>query len=335
MLISGVIYTTNKAKWVKSQLPDIYKVILGTKGITLNDFKIVEITLPNVVPTIDGGVNGVGIDFEWMKSTYATDGTVLCLHISPEERNRLKLTHPVKAWTLGGLYNKNIGDSSMEFLVIADTYREFHRIFLHELSHGFAHWSSDLDETHHYDFDLHNIESIYPTYDFKRNNILSSIVDILKKVVGLQKQINAAPGKRLDKDYPVTQGYGAANPIYKFGIHIGKDWACPVGTVVRAPLDGEVTVSGTLPEVGNYCLFVYQYEGITYVDRLCHLNAVPTTGLVKKGQPIAISGNTGLTTGPHCHIDTWKGGFAINNINKDNWKTLTVNPDHLYSNPQE
>lgn len=331
MKISGTIYTTKQDYWVKKCLPDIYKTILTAKGVEVDAFKIVEIKIPKSFKTRTSG-RAVRPDWDWVMDQYKTDGTVLCIHITRRDHDKLGLRHP-NGGRLGGTYNRNFGDNSMEFLVVADSYSRFKQVFLHELSHGFSQWIGTKDMTHFYDYTKHNIASIYKKYDFTVFNksvlkwkMLVKIRDLLLKQVSQKK-----PTPRFDKKYPISQDYGVQNSHYKLtGRHIGRDYACPVGTDIHAPVDGEITVCGVSKVLGKHCEFVYTYKGKKYTDRILHLSKVPTVGSYKKGDVIAVSGNTGDSTGPHCHIDTWKGSVQLQNINADNWDKLTVDPEHLY-----
>lgn len=132
------------------------------------------------------------------------------------------------------------------------------------------------------------------------------------------------------KDY-VTQGYGVRNPIYTLtGVHIGTDYACPVGTPVYAPWDGEVTVAGYSDVLGYFCHYQYTYQGQQYTDRYLHLKEKPRTGSYSRGNIVGRTGNSGLSTNPHCHIDIWTGDVDLTIINKKNWSTLTVDPEKHY-----
>lgn len=83
--------------------------------------------------------------------------------------------------------------------------------------------------------------------------------------------------------------------------HNGVDVAVPVGTPVRAPLDG-VVVLRNYTDAGGYQMKVKLSNGMTVgfahlSEQLADLNAS-----VQRGQVVALSGNTGQSTGPHVHL---------------------------------
>lgn len=90
--------------------------------------------------------------------------------------------------------------------------------------------------------------------------------------------------------------------------HLGIDILCPVGTDILSPVLGEVLEArpATDDNAGGNMLVLRDSEGL--IHRLMHNSKF----LVKKGQRvvpgerIAISGNTGTSTAPHCHWDISK-----------------------------
>ncbi|WP_410015340.1 murein DD-endopeptidase MepM [Sodalis sp. C49] len=93
--------------------------------------------------------------------------------------------------------------------------------------------------------------------------------------------------------------------------HRGVDFAMPVGTPVLAVGDGEVVVSKNGDGAGNY---VAIRHGRQYTTRYMHLKKllVKPGQKVKRGDRIALSGNTGRSTGPHLHYEIWVNQQAVN-----------------------
>jgi len=93
--------------------------------------------------------------------------------------------------------------------------------------------------------------------------------------------------------------------------HRGVDWGTPVGTSVVASCGGTVTQAGWLGTYG-YCVFISHPDGKE--TRYAHLSKVLVSKgqYVSQGQKIALSGNTGASTGPHLHFEIRIGGTAVN-----------------------
>ena len=89
--------------------------------------------------------------------------------------------------------------------------------------------------------------------------------------------------------------------------HSGLDIAAAEGTVVVASADGRVTFSGEDEELG--LMVAVDHVGV-YLTRYAH-NAVLIVEAgerVRKGQPIALVGNTGQSSGPHLHFEILERG---------------------------
>lgn len=112
----------------------------------------------------------------------------------------------------------------------------------------------------------------------------------------------------IEKKYfdKVTQGFGESNEAYASGVHNGTDFACPIGTPVVAPCDGEMYFRTTdHPTLGGAVYFRFTLDGTMYWMRFLHLSQVCPLGQYKQGDLIGRSGNTGMSTGPHLHLDLW------------------------------
>lgn len=95
------------------------------------------------------------------------------------------------------------------------------------------------------------------------------------------------------------------------------DFGVGVGTPVRAAMNGYVQTSADLPGNGNggyrsYGRYIVIANGM---DRTlyAHLSkrGVGQGSQVRAGQLIGYSGNTGNSTGPHLHFETWKNGKDV------------------------
>lgn len=104
-----------------------------------------------------------------------------------------------------------------------------------------------------------------------------------------------------------TSGYGP-----RWGrVHKGVDWACPVGTTVYASCGGTVIQASYNGGYGNNVVISHPDGRMT---RYAHNSKllVKVGQKVTQGQPIALSGNTGRSTGPHVHFELYINGTAVN-----------------------
>ncbi len=105
------------------------------------------------------------------------------------------------------------------------------------------------------------------------------------------------------------------NPILrKKEIHDGIDISAKKNTEALAMLSGVVTEVSTSPTFGN--LLKYKTNN-GYIIMYAHLQKakVKVGDKIKQGDTIALTGNTGLSTGPHLHLSVWKDGELIDPIN--------------------
>ena len=93
--------------------------------------------------------------------------------------------------------------------------------------------------------------------------------------------------------------------------HKGQDWATPVGTTVVASCGGRVSKAGWGSGYG-YVVYIDHEDGRQ--TRYAHLSKILVKAgeYVKQGQKIALSGNTGISSGPHVHFEILIGGKQVN-----------------------
>ena len=92
--------------------------------------------------------------------------------------------------------------------------------------------------------------------------------------------------------------------------HRGIDIGVPTGTNVYACEAGTVTTAGWSDSAGNWVVIDH---GNGYVTKYMHNSEVLVSAgdTVEKGQTIAISGSTGISTGPHLHFQIEYNGTAV------------------------
>lgn len=114
----------------------------------------------------------------------------------------------------------------------------------------------------------------------------------------------------------VTSRFGWRNSPFGGGsdFHPGIDIANSMGTPIVATADGEVVQSEWYGGYGNM-VQVNHGNGISTVYGHNSRLAVRVGQMVKKGQVIAYLGNTGASTGPHCHYEVRINGNAVNPVN--------------------
>ncbi len=93
--------------------------------------------------------------------------------------------------------------------------------------------------------------------------------------------------------------------------HKGIDIAAPEGSVIRAARTGRVIISRYIYGYGN-AIYIDHGSGIS--TRYAHNSRLLVTegDIVKQGQIIAYSGNTGRSTGPHLHFEIRINHKAVN-----------------------
>nr|WP_315021329.1 M23 family metallopeptidase [uncultured Aminipila sp.] len=128
------------------------------------------------------------------------------------------------------------------------------------------------------------------------------------------------------KERPSTVGTGNLRyPVSsfrltsKFGprwgrMHYGLDLACPIGTRVSAADGGTVIFSGYSGSLG-YVVKINHGNGMVTFYAHCSKLLVKKGDKVYQGQQIANSGNTGRSTGPHCHFQVEINGVPKNPLN--------------------
>ena len=107
--------------------------------------------------------------------------------------------------------------------------------------------------------------------------------------------------------------YGEVTSPFDFGIkHLGTDIAASTNTPVKAVADGTIVLAEWTVETG-FVVVVEHSFGLISIYKHNSTGLISQGDLVKAGQVLALSGNTGeLSTGPHLHFELWSDGSPAN-----------------------
>ncbi|MDR1891612.1 MAG: peptidoglycan DD-metalloendopeptidase family protein [Oscillospiraceae bacterium] len=106
-------------------------------------------------------------------------------------------------------------------------------------------------------------------------------------------------------------GYRTHPITGEFKLHRGLDIAAPSGDSIKAAYDGVTEKRGEQDDYGLYIMLDHG-GGLETLYAHCSRLIAPVGSAVKKGQVIALVGNTGNSTGPHCHFEVRVNNVRIN-----------------------
>lgn len=141
---------------------------------------------------------------------------------------------------------------------------------------------------------------------------MESVIDI-KKYIAEQKDLYLATPFGFPAPGRISSGYGyrehPKSGEEKF--HSGLDISVPLGTPVKATADGIVSFAGWTPGGGN-TVVVEHGHGFSTAFAHNRKTLVRVGQRVARGDSIALSGSTGISTGPHIHYEVWRDGRHVN-----------------------
>ncbi|MBZ0263332.1 M23 family metallopeptidase [bacterium] len=100
------------------------------------------------------------------------------------------------------------------------------------------------------------------------------------------------------------------SPIDPIRSHSGIDIAVPRGTPVRSVASGMVIAADWTPRLGNRVIIDHGGGNISVYGHNEMLLVYPRER-VYAGMPIALAGNSGISTAPHLHLEIWVDGQAV------------------------
>lgn len=166
-----------------------------------------------------------------------------------------------------------------------------------------------------------NIESLTSSY----RKLLHKISDAGNErnyIPAIQPVIN-------DELTLLTASYGMRiHPFFKtLASHQGVDYTVPEGTRVFATADGRVSEVALRNSTSGQTLVIDHGNG--YTTSYSHLSKVYVKrgATVRRGDIVALSGNTGLSLAPHLHYEVRYNGMRVDPIH---YFFMELTPDQYY-----
>ncbi|OIR12036.1 murein DD-endopeptidase MepM [mine drainage metagenome] len=159
---------------------------------------------------------------------------------------------------------------------------------------------------------LNNL-SLRVAYQAKSFDDVDDMVKHKEKLLLAIPAIQPVSNKNLTR---IASGFGnRIDPIYKVRrFHAGLDFTAPVGTPIYATADGIVKEAGySSGGFGNDVVINHGYGYQTLYGHMYRVKAKVGQN-VKRGEVIGYVGNTGKSTGAHCHYEVHKNGVPVDPI---------------------
>lgn len=158
---------------------------------------------------------------------------------------------------------------------------------------------------------LNNI-SARIAYQFESYDAIGKLIRNQESKLASIPAIQPVSNKELNR---IASGYGMRiHPIYGIAkMHPGLDFSAPQGTPIYATGDGLVTTAGYNTGAGNEVAINHGYG---YETRYLHMVRIKVRNgqRVKRGEVIGWVGNTGASTGPHCHYEVHVNGHPVDPV---------------------
>ena len=135
----------------------------------------------------------------------------------------------------------------------------------------------------------------------------------LDRFLGRATRVLAALPSRWPVRGQINSGYGGRTSPWsaKSEFHSGLDIGARVGTPVTSPAPGTVVFAGVNAEYGQTLIIDHGNETKSLYGHLSKLG-VTVNQKVQRGDLIAMTGNTGRSSGPHLHYEIQVKGQSVN-----------------------
>ena len=159
---------------------------------------------------------------------------------------------------------------------------------------------------------LNNL-SLRTAYQVKSFDDIANMIKNKEKLLAAIPSIQPISNKNLTR---VASGFGyRIDPVYKDRRgHWGLDFTAPMGTPIYATADGRVKDAGfSTGGFGNHVVINHGYGYETLYGHMVRVKA-RVGEMVHRGEVIGYVGNSGKSTGPHCHYEVHRAGIPVDPI---------------------
>ncbi len=142
---------------------------------------------------------------------------------------------------------------------------------------------------------------------------LAGLLNNKEKLLAATPAIQPVSNQDLSR---IASGFGyRIDPVYKtVKFHAGLDFSAPQGTPIYATADGTIKTAGLSDGgYGNHVVIDHGYGYETLYGHMLRIKA-RRGQRIKRGEVIGYVGNTGKSTGPHCHYEVHKNGQKLDPV---------------------
>jgi murein DD-endopeptidase MepM/ murein hydrolase activator NlpD len=162
---------------------------------------------------------------------------------------------------------------------------------------------------------VNKLNNLHARANFQNKSFeeIDAMIHDKAKLLAAIPAIQPVSNKELNR---IASGFGSRiDPVYKVSkFHAGLDFAAPVGTPIYATADGRVkSASRDEGGFGNHVIINHGYGYETLYGHMVKIKARAGQS-VKRGEIIGWVGNTGKSTGPHCHYEVHKNSNPVDPV---------------------
>jgi murein DD-endopeptidase MepM/ murein hydrolase activator NlpD len=162
---------------------------------------------------------------------------------------------------------------------------------------------------------VNKLNNLHARANFQNKSFeeIDAMIHDKAKLLAAIPAIQPVSNKELNR---IASGFGSRiDPVYKVSkFHAGLDFAAPVGTPIYATADGRVkSASRDEGGFGNHVIINHGYGYETLYGHMVKIKARAGQS-VKRGEIIGWVGNTGKSTGPHCHYEVHKNNNPVDPV---------------------